>query len=106
MQVREKLRSLVAENRECGSGSCWTATGYEICYYIGGLDRQLDYQISNGSNDRKPKPKMEISPSDLKNLQLMFSQCRLRDFPSLLQVVYVPTKRFEKRINSWLDVEK
>lgn len=105
-QVKEKLHALAKENRDCVSGSCWIETGYEICYYIGGLDAKLDYKISAASKDRKPKPQLEISDADLRQFQLMFGQCKLRNFPTLLQVVYSPSKRTEKLLNAWLSGSK
>ncbi len=105
-QVKGKLRKLVVENRDCPSGSCWIATGYEICYYIAGLDKKLDYSISGTFKSAKPAPQLEVTQPDLRQLQLMFSQCRLHNFPRLLNTVYAPKKPVEKRINAWLEVGK
>jgi hypothetical protein len=101
-EVKDKLRTLVIENRGCPSGSCWVATGYDICYRIGALDVKLDYLLSADSSHRKATPQLDITEAELRHFQLMFAQCKLHNFPALLQVVYSPSKAAEKRINAWL----
>lgn len=103
-QVKSKLKKLVIENRDCPSGSCWTATGHEICYTIAALDKKLDYVISNFPSGSAPK--WELKKSDVDHLRLMFSQCKIYNFQILLNTVYRPQKAAERRINAWLGVGK
>lgn len=108
--VKEYLRDLVTESRQCLTGSCWNMTSGAICTYVGALDVRVDYLITGTFKPKERKPEIPISEADILLMRLIFSQCRptnyqYQNYPTILHVVYEPNKKIGAQIAEALGVK-
>lgn len=108
--VKEYLRDLVAESRQCLSGSCWNMTGGAICSYVGALDLKVDDLITGTFKPEERKPEIPISEADILLMRLIFSQCKptnyqYQNYPTVLHVIYEPSKKMGAQIAKALGVK-
>jgi hypothetical protein len=108
--VKEYLRDLVTENRQCLSGGCWNMTAGLICSYVGALDVKVDNLITGTFQPEERRPKIPISEAETLLMRLIFSQCKptnyqYLNYPTVLHVVYEPNKEIGAQIAKALGVK-
>jgi len=107
-QIKNQLRATLQELDQCGVGSCANAASTSICEQVGALDVRVDGKIigaATGFTDRV----LPISPTDLKLMKLVWSQCQPTNyqywnFPQILHVAYNPSPKADAAIRKGLGV--